>query len=63
VQTTRDVALFASSEGPVVGTADGQLVAPLADSQLWDVAGKVVQIAPFEQDGTRLLSFNLVGAS
>jgi len=60
VQTTRDVALFASSEGPVVGTADGQLVAPLADSQLWDVAGKSAQIVPFEQDGTRLLGFNLV---
>lgn len=61
VQTVRDVAMFASSEGPVVGTADGQLVAPLADSQLWNVAGKAVQIVSFEQAGTRLLGFNLVG--
>ncbi len=60
VQSAQDVAVFASSEGPVVGTTDGQLVAPLAESQSWDVIGKVAQIALVEQNGTRLMAFNLV---
>jgi hypothetical protein len=63
VQTPYDVAVFASSEGPVIGTADGQLVAPLADANAWDVVGKVAQIVPIEQGGTRFMVFNLTEAA
>jgi hypothetical protein len=61
MQASQDVAVFASSEGPVVGTADGQLVAPLKDSQSWDVSDKVAQIALIEYNGTRLMVFNIRG--
>jgi hypothetical protein len=54
LQTSSDVAAFVSSDGPVFGTADGQLNAPLAPSQLWDVAGKTAEVVPVEQNGTKI---------
>jgi hypothetical protein len=48
-------AAFASEDGLVVGTADGQLLAPMAESQRWDVAGKQVSIVLWEHDGERFI--------
>jgi hypothetical protein len=44
-------ACFASTEGLVVGTAEGQLLAPMAESQRWDVAGKQVSIVLWDHNG------------
>lgn len=55
VQTGRDVALFVSDEGLVVGTADGQLLAPLRAEQLWAVAGRRGHCVPWVYAGAHYL--------
>jgi len=60
LDTARDVAAFASDEGPVYGTADGQLVAPLAPTQKWDVAGKASNVELVEIGNHRLAVWSLV---
>jgi hypothetical protein len=52
-------ALFISNEGPVVGTAAGQLVALADDTQLWDVAGKRMSAAHTTFDGTRITAITV----
>jgi hypothetical protein len=59
LQTSRDVAAFVSDEGPVFGTADGQLIAPLRDPQMWGVEGKTGQLVPFEYNGIRLYAVEI----
>jgi hypothetical protein len=44
-------ACFVSADGLVVGTADGQLLAPMSESQRWDVAGKRVSVALWDHNG------------
>jgi hypothetical protein len=55
VPSPRPVAMFVSDEGPVIGTADGQLTAPLANTQKWDVVGNRAEIEMVEIDGTKTL--------
>jgi hypothetical protein len=59
LQTGRDAAAFVSDEGPVFGTADGQLVAPMRETQLWDVDGKAGRLVPFEYNGDKLYAVEI----
>jgi hypothetical protein len=55
LNTDKPVAVFASSEGLVFGTADGQLVAPMRESQRWEVDGKTASFAVWERAGEKYL--------
>jgi hypothetical protein len=59
LETGWPCACFASDEGPVFGTADGQLVAPYADSQRWGVTNKHASIAVWEFAETKQLMVSL----
>lgn len=55
VEAKQPVALFASDEGLVIGTSDGQLVAPQRGAQKWTVTNKRASFAFNEYDGQNLL--------
>ena len=55
MQTSHPVAVFASTEGAVFGTSDGQISAPIRESQKWDVAGKTASFAVWEWGGEKFI--------
>jgi hypothetical protein len=55
LKTEFPVAVFASTEGLVYGAANGQLVAPMRESQRWDVAGKRASFAAWEFLGDKFI--------
>jgi hypothetical protein len=59
LETTWPVAIFASDEGPVFGTADGQLVASYASTQRWDVSDKHMSAAVWEVEGNKQLAMSI----
>jgi hypothetical protein len=51
VNTAREFAVFASDYGLVFGLSDGSAIAPMSESQQWDVAGKTATFAAAEFNG------------
>jgi len=60
IETGWPCACFVSDEGPVFGTADGQIVVPYASSQRWDIVDKQVDIAVWEFSETKQIMVNII---